>query len=278
MGVQQRYFQVFADDGDVEAATALGAEGENIACAPATSLRVREQMLGTAGGYANFFTLFCDLNGGTAQQVTTTSSIVKLVTGTPTDDATTAQLLTGAEAFVAGRYDEDGTMTAITIAENEITECEWCVQIVSGDVSAGDVVKFYVRDNAGASFTNSDPPEVTVSAISFDITSDKVGMVALCMDTEMSLTLDPRYRYKIVHTGVDANGNGDTESQLSAWLSTLSGTITADGSVEDEKYELLTSTNETFGPGISALYAVSTAAAADAVLRVVRIGTPTQSY
>jgi hypothetical protein len=114
--------------------------------------------------------------------------------------------------------------------------------------------------------------------MAFDPTSDdKFGMVALNATTEVELALDVRYQYKLIHTGDDVSGNDDAASALSAWISTLSGTITADGSVEDEKYELLTDTSETFGPGISILYIVSTATA-DAVLKVVRIGSPTTSY
>ena len=106
---------------------------------------------------------------------------------------------------------------------------------------------------------------------------DVFGMFSLTADTEITVPLDVRYRYKITHTGDDAGGNDDAQSALSAWLSTLSGTITADGTVEDEKYELLTDTSETFGPGIGNLYVVSTTGA-DAVIKLFRIGTPTNSY
>ena len=114
--------------------------------------------------------------------------------------------------------------------------------------------------------------------MAFDPTNDdKFGMIALSGATEVSLSLDTRYQHNIIHTGMDASGNDDAQSALSAWLSTLSATITADKSVEDEKYELLDGASETFGPGISKLYIVSTTGA-DAVLKIVRIGTPTTSY
>lgn len=106
---------------------------------------------------------------------------------------------------------------------------------------------------------------------------DVFGMVALNGATEVELDLDVRYAYKIFHTGDDASGNDDGDSAKSAWLSTLSGTITADNSVEDEKLEMLTDTDETIGPGISKLYIVSTSGA-DGVLKLYRIGTPTGSY
>jgi len=107
--------------------------------------------------------------------------------------------------------------------------------------------------------------------------TDPFGMVALTAATEITLNLDVRYQYKLTHTGADVGGTGDANSQKSAWLSTLSATITCDKSVEDEKFELLTATNETFGPGISKLYLKSTADA-DGVVKIVRIGTPTNSY
>jgi len=106
---------------------------------------------------------------------------------------------------------------------------------------------------------------------------DKLGMIALSAATEVSLALDPRYQYTIYHTGDDVSGTDDANSASSAWLSTLSATITADKSIEDEKYELVTDSDVTIGPGISTLYIVSVASA-DAVLQVVRIGTPTNSY
>ena len=76
--------------------------------------------------------------------------------------------------------------------------------------------------------------------MAFDPTApgDVFGMVALNGATEVTLTLDPRYQYKIIHTGADAGGTDDANSALSAWLSTLSATITCDKTVEDEKFEL----------------------------------------
>jgi hypothetical protein len=106
---------------------------------------------------------------------------------------------------------------------------------------------------------------------------DVFGMFSLTAGTEITLPVDVRYRYKLTHTGLDAAGNDDASSALSAWLSTLSGEITADGSVEDEKYELIDETSETFGPGIGNLYVVSTTGA-DAVIKLFRIGSPTVSY
>jgi hypothetical protein len=115
--------------------------------------------------------------------------------------------------------------------------------------------------------------------MAFDPTApgDTFGMVALNAVTQVTVNLDPRYQYKLIHTGADASGNDDASSALSAWLSTRSAVITANKATEDEKFELLDGTSETFGPGISTLYLVSTANA-DAVLKIVRVGTSVNSY
>jgi len=106
---------------------------------------------------------------------------------------------------------------------------------------------------------------------------DVFGMFSLTGATEIELDLDVRYSYKITHTGADAAGTDDANSAKSAWLSTLSGTVTANATVEDEKYILTDGTSETFGPGIGTLYVVSVSGA-DAVIKLFRIGTPTNSY
>ena len=106
---------------------------------------------------------------------------------------------------------------------------------------------------------------------------DKLGMVALIGGAEVSLSLDVRYQYEVTHLGKDASGNDDANSALSAWVSTRANTTMADSSVQDQKFELPDSASECFGPGIENLYFVS-AANADAVLGVVRVGTPTNSY
>ena len=115
--------------------------------------------------------------------------------------------------------------------------------------------------------------------MAFDPTApgDKFGMVALTGGTQVTVSLDVKYQYKFIHTGADASGNDDANSALSAWLSTSSSTITANKTVEDEKFELTDGANETIGPGISTLYVISTTNA-DAVLKFVRVGTPSSAY
>lgn len=98
---------------------------------------------------------------------------------------------------------------------------------------------------------------------------DAFGLFSLTAATEITLELNPRYSYKLIHLGVDSGGNDDAQSALSAWLSTASGTITADNTVEDEKLWIADGGNVTIGPGIEKLYVVSTAGA-DAAIQIIR--------
>jgi hypothetical protein len=98
---------------------------------------------------------------------------------------------------------------------------------------------------------------------------DAFGLFSLTGATEITLELNPRYAYKFIHLGVDSGGNDDAQSALSAWLSTVSATITADNTVEDEKLWIADGANETIGPGINKLYVVSTSGA-DAAIQIVR--------
>lgn len=98
---------------------------------------------------------------------------------------------------------------------------------------------------------------------------DAFGLFSLTGATEITLELSPRYAYKLTHLGVDSAGNDDANSALSAWLSTLSATITADNTVEDHKMWIADGGNATIGPGVSKLYVVSTTGA-DAAIQILR--------
>lgn len=99
---------------------------------------------------------------------------------------------------------------------------------------------------------------------------DAFGYVALAGTTEVSVELNPRYSYKLVHTGVDAGGTDDANSAKSAYLSTSSGAITADSVYdEDEKMWIDDGGNVTIGPGIEKLHLLG-AADADAVIQIIR--------
>lgn len=103
----------------------------------------------------------CRLNGGTYQNVTTTSSIMKAVgSGQFThDDATTDVLSGSGRTFDTGRGSDTGTITTEPTLSNEHTEYEYCVTIVSGDVSDTDTID--VRVAGLNSYTNT--VSITVS-------------------------------------------------------------------------------------------------------------------
>ena len=98
---------------------------------------------------------------------------------------------------------------------------------------------------------------------------DPFGMFSLTGATEITLELNPMYAYTFTHTGDDSAGNDDANSALSAWFSTLSGTITADNTVEDKKTWVADGGELTIGPGVEKVYVVSTAGA-DAAIKIVR--------
>ncbi len=105
---------------------------------------------------------------------------------------------------------------------------------------------------------------------------DAFGMFSLTGATEITLELQPMYAYTFNHIGKDSAGNDDANSALSAWFSTLSGTITADNTVEDKKAWVADGSTITLGPGIEKLYVVSTAGA-DAAIQIIR-QSPTVPY
>ena len=98
---------------------------------------------------------------------------------------------------------------------------------------------------------------------------DAFGLFSLTGATEIELELLARYSYTLTHTGKDSAGNDDAQSALSAWLSTVSATITADNTVEDKKLWIADAGNVTIGPGIGKLYVTSTTGA-DAAIQIVR--------
>jgi hypothetical protein len=102
------------------------------------------------------------------------------------------------------------------------------------------------------------------------------GTVALDGSNEVEVTLDASFAYEVRHTGVDASGNDDANSALTAYLSCASGGA-ADMSERDNKYPLMDEQKAEIGPGIPTLYIVS-AVNADGVLIFSRKGTSTRAW
>ena len=103
------------------------------------------------------------------------------------------------------------------------------------------------------------------------------GMASVTAATLLEVTLDVRYKYRVIHTGRDASDTDDVNSAKSAWIAPTGTTPVADRAVNDNQYELADGQEVTVGPGIGTLNIKSTSDA-DAVLLFVRIGTPTNSY
>lgn len=108
-------------------------------------------------------TLYAIRNGGTPFELTTASTICKLVTNTQSiaDDATTSAVITSATGFVAGRYDENNTISTVSL-NNTHTEYEYCIQIVGANVNNNDTIVFRVYSNDAPLDTYTNEPTVTV--------------------------------------------------------------------------------------------------------------------
>jgi hypothetical protein len=102
------------------------------------------------------------------------------------------------------------------------------------------------------------------------------GTVALDGSNEVAVTLDSQFAYEVRHTGVDASGNDDANSALTAYLSRTSGCI-ADMSEVDDKYPLMDGQKTEIGPGITTLYVVA-AVNADGILIFSRKGISTLAW
>jgi len=102
------------------------------------------------------------------------------------------------------------------------------------------------------------------------------GTVALNGTTEVTVTLDPKFAYQVRHTGDDAAGNDDAQSELTAYLSYASG-VTVSLAEEDDKYPLISDQSVEIGPGITTLY-IDAASGADGILAFSRKGISTRAW
>ena len=162
------------DDGGEAAATWKDALDTNVSINVDETFRLRIQVSETNGGnWANtLFKLQSNTEGAGWQDVTAASSNVKSVgsantTWVLTDEDATTEQLAGAQAFVAGVWDDDGATEAgseITLDAdaNGDTELEWCIQGVGADVDNGDQTTFRVVESDGTAFDNyAQTPTVT---------------------------------------------------------------------------------------------------------------------
>lgn len=166
--LSQNHFWLRNDDGSETAATGIAAVDTDASIDAGTILRARFSVLETAGGSQNNvqFQLQYQLNAGGWLTVSTTSSvIVATASSFITDEqATTQQISTG--TFVVGACDVDGLAgegNQIDYAGNDVSECEFCVQIVTADVADADQVQ--LRLLASGVVLNAYPAVPTVTVV-----------------------------------------------------------------------------------------------------------------
>lgn len=167
-------FRLRNDDGSQTTATWKANENTNATIGVDENFRIRFVVDETAGGAENnvTFQLQYSHNGGTFTNVTALAVVARPSASPNVTDstATTRQLTSGTGTFVANSFDEvDGLSGVTTFSGGEVTEVEYCVQILSGAVANNDTVAFRVIRGSGSALENyAQTPTVTVSEASSD--------------------------------------------------------------------------------------------------------------
>jgi len=162
------------DNGTETTATFKGAQGSNWTQDVDTKFRIRFRIQETAGGAAanRIFQLQRNLAGGGWVDVTGSSLVVQSVDSTTVADAatTTTQMTGGTGAYIGATAFDDVNGAAggnsLDMAASGHTEVEFCVQILSADVTNGQEIQFQVTANNLASWPAI--PTVTVSEAAFE--------------------------------------------------------------------------------------------------------------
>jgi hypothetical protein len=89
------------------------------------------------------FKLQCDIDGGGWQDVTADSFGVQIREATLVDDDKLTQdwLTTSPRQFVPGHFDEDGSMSTVTL-QNQCTECSWCIRMLKSELGPDQSILF----------------------------------------------------------------------------------------------------------------------------------------
>lgn len=156
------------DDPNQVSSTNL-AINTNFTVPVADTFRIRFEIQEAGGASENVtFHLYVSHNGGTYQQVTTSSTIVRAVaSGQYADDDTTTNVLAnGTGTFATGYGDENGAAPSagnVSLTASGHTEVEFCLQIQEADVADTDTLTFEVRRSTGALNAYNVRPVATVS-------------------------------------------------------------------------------------------------------------------
>lgn len=168
----QAGFRGYADTGG-EGTNPKAAENTDWSQVVDENFRVRFVVDETNSGGENNVNLQLqyNLNSGGWNNVTGSSSVVQAVaSGQVTDEgATTRQLTSGSGTFLTGAFDEaDGIAGSnnqidFTDGQDEVTEVEYVLQILSGDVGDGDTLELRVVRSGGTLDAWTQTPSLTVS-------------------------------------------------------------------------------------------------------------------
>ena len=171
-------FRFYEDDNaDVDACTAAALQDTTLDRNPADKFILRYGLNNDSSAvYNGDIGLEYNLNGAGWVAVTTSSSVVKAVAGTPTNGAACdVDLLTGGTGAFdadAGTYSEDGGASS-ACAKSSYGNWAFALQLVDGDVSDADTLTF--RFTAAANVNqNSVVPTLTV-----DKAAEEVGKSGL---------------------------------------------------------------------------------------------------
>lgn len=171
---QQAGFRYRNDDGNEAGATWMYNLDTNGEVAVDTVFRLRI-LLDEYAGYdeADGYELEYNHNGGGWTDITAISSVMRNTESAENGwtithgDNTTQQISSG--GFSAGKYSEQQESGSFTIAANNYSEIEFCLIILSGDVSDGDTIEVRATFDNGAALDNyvsGKTPSITVQEVS----------------------------------------------------------------------------------------------------------------
>jgi hypothetical protein len=163
-----------ADDEDLTTATLLGAgNGEDITLETGVDnrVRIRIRVEETAGG--NFVltgNLYCSYEGGTYQDISTTSDYVRAISSknttwtiTDEDDILANRLGAGNGVWEDGKYDDNGVVESVIGLKSEHTEIEFCLYVDDATVNDGDTIDLRIYDSVSELTSYTDTPRINVS-------------------------------------------------------------------------------------------------------------------
>jgi len=167
----QTAFRYRDDDGSETTATWRQNLNTNDTLTIDTTYRMRFsiQASHTGSGSADCVAGFqYNVDGAGWTTITTSSSNVKAVASadtswTITDDDATTEQLTQDQTFVAGKMDETGACTAVSMTETQESEFELVFQLVS-PLAGGEAVQLKVVDSGSDLFAYTVTPSITAAA------------------------------------------------------------------------------------------------------------------